>query len=266
MNKGKEILPSILVLGCFVFIFYIIQNIRIDRMFYFIFGYMMIVSIFVYINSKTRSKYVKLLCLVIIWPFIVIIGSLKFSIPIIAIILYLFFYEIIVSIPILSMNKINEFHEICSMTKETKIFLFLTYFSIISVVFNKQLIRLINKLFSIWWKYDSSESEMSRIKEMAEYIISPQNLRFLIYSSYFIYLCIFSFNYLENISSFVNKSVYTAIMQSFITFLAFDSLRTNSTEVKFLPSILLDKLLNNFFIEIKGFGEKEKEKKKENSI
>lgn len=254
MNKKKEIIIGFVLLTALLLTLLIVKFISLsDFSFYVIVGWL--ISMFLtFLIGESRYKLVKylynLLFFLSITPFII----LGIVLPVLAIVSYLILYIILITTPILILDEVNTFYNIITITLENKLFIALTYSSIIAIVFNKYLITYPFKLANLL-KFDTSEDSITdRFKKMIEYVITPQNIRFIIYSAYFIYLCIFSFNYLENDNLFATKSNYTAIMQSFLTFVAYDSLRINSSQVIFLPSKLFSMILKYIAVEFNKIG------------
>jgi hypothetical protein len=98
-----------------------------------------------------------------------------------------------------------------------------------------------------------------RLDELIAHIINKENIRFVIYISFFIYLVVYSYKMLGN-SSILETSLHDkAILQSFLCFLAFDRVILNSKQVVLLPSIFLNKLINSITQKEKDGLEKENE-------
>jgi hypothetical protein len=254
MNKKKEFIIGFILLTILFLTLLIVKFIRFsDFSFYVIVGWLISTSL-TFLIGESRYKLVKYLYNLLFFLSITPLIILGILLPILAILSYLILYIIIITTPILILNEVNTFYNIIAITFENKLFIILTYSSIIAIVFNKYLISYPFKL-AYFLKFNTSEGSITdRLKKMIEYVITPQNIRFVIYSIYFIYLSIFSFRYLDSDISFASKSIYTAIMQSFFTFLAYDSLRINSSQVIFLPSKLFSMLLKYIAVEFNEIG------------
>ena len=87
------------------------------------------------------------------------------------------------------------------------------------------------------------------MKELTEYVLTPQHIRFMIYMAYLLYLIPFSYNTLQHKSIFATSEIDFAIMQSFLVFLAFDSLRVNIKSVNLSAKVLLWRTLQGFINE-----------------
>lgn len=131
-----------------------------------------------------------------------------------------------------------------SITSELYIYIILTFSVIVSTIFNFQ-IKHIVYIVSPFRVYYSIKLKKYKFKELIDYLISENNVRFIIYLSYFLYLIIFNAFNLQNQNFYNNPVVDKAILQSFITFIAFDSVLRNFKSLEFKPSEMLTKILNS---------------------
>jgi hypothetical protein len=246
MNK-KELKASIILSGIVVIsliVNYLISK-STNRIWLIVFVYFVIALIIGIIRSKYSNRFIVLLNNIISFPLAIAYALLMISNPIGTIVIHTFLYYLITGWLPLIFKLANDHFKFIVLSFENFIFLSLTFSTIVSIAFYKYIIQLVFKL-SPFGLNDTEKEESVKLKELVNYIITPQNIRFFIYSIYFVYLCIFSYNYIDGKSSFAAKSTYSAIMQAFLVFLAFDSLRINSKEIRFLPSILLHKVFEVF--------------------
>jgi hypothetical protein len=83
-----------------------------------------------------------------------------------------------------------------TITYETNIFIFLTLTSIIAVLGNSIILTFINK-YSPQIHKDSVRKDHVATKELINSTLQQKNINLAIYLLYFIYLCIFSYYYIE---------------------------------------------------------------------
>ncbi|MDD4697650.1 MAG: hypothetical protein PHR52_08950 [Fermentimonas sp.] len=118
---------------------------------------------------------------------------------------------------------------------------FMCYFAapIIAVAFHGFISRsLINNLQTILKGFGEKNKKVS--VEIIQYLLNVDNIRFLIYLSYFIFLLVFS---IKSINSALQEELTDfVILQAFLVFLAFDNIKINSKYVKFSPSKLLEQV------------------------
>ncbi|MBZ9731692.1 hypothetical protein LB467_18570, partial [Salegentibacter sp. JZCK2] len=105
--------------------------------------------------------------------------------------------------------------------------------------------------------YNSEKLKKYKFKELTDYLISGNNIRFMIYISYFIYLLLFNIFDLQNQNLYSNSMIDKAVLQSFITFIAFDNVLKNFKNLEFKPS----ELFNRILLSITGEDKKEEKTK-----
>lgn len=118
-----------------------------------------------------------------------------------------------------------------------------------AVLFNFQIRNFVNYISR--GNSDSSE-RILRNREISDYLLSENNIRFTIYSIYFIYLIY------NNISTFQletnDMAGNKAVLQSFVTFIAFERALSILNILKFKPSDLLAKIHESISKELKEFN------------
>lgn len=209
-------------------------------------AYFFLVFVMKYCYSKWPSGILKVFCLIVSFPldivglFAVFTGS---TVRLLSNIIFYFLFSIM--IPAGLIIVLNMF-SILVLSQNTMLFLLLTFGSIISITFNKLLLRYVYILMPLSEKM-SDNIEVYRAP--TEYVIKPDNIRFLIYAFYFIYLFIYSLKLIEEKTIFSSFSRDNAIMQAFVVFLAYESLRFNSKDLKIRASHLLSKIIATFTVD-----------------
>lgn len=254
MNIKKEIIIGFVIAIIIALTFLLVTNLSISKLFAYCFVSSMLSLIFLIPSNYKTNKVLIFLNKIFSFFALLPVMIIVFIFPILTLLAYISIFVIFTSIPIILLDKINSHYLIVSLSFESKLFIFLTYMSITLTLLNSVFLSFIFKILALL-KIDVKETSISaRLKKVLEYSVNPTNIRFSIYLSYFIYICIFSFNYLESNIFFAGKSRYTAIMQSFLTFLAYDSFRINSSQVRFLPSTFLHLMLRNAISEYNKIG------------
>lgn len=128
------------------------------------------------------------------------------------------------------------------------IFIFCTLSTFIAILFNKTILKNIIKWHPAI-KSTNSKKENDQIIELINYIFNINNIRFFIYLAYFIFIIMFSIKTINDKSVLDNERSDYAIMQAFLVFLAFDNLRINSKNVKWVASDLLNKFTKIILID-----------------
>ncbi|WP_157966061.1 hypothetical protein [Cognataquiflexum aquatile] len=246
-NYIKEIKAIAIFLSFIIFSFgiiYLIQTYDPDYTFilYFI-AYISFTIILSFIDGRIKSKFFKKLVFYISMPgaILIVIGVLIF--PFLNLIKNaLIYFVLVVGIPI-SIFSIFEYLQFDFFSNSvTAVYVKWTLTVFIAVLFNFQIRKFIN--FMSESSSRNSEREI-KIVEQTDYLLSEKNIKFTIYSIYF-FVIIFS-----NISSFeewfhqeqiINNK---AIVQSFVTFIAFDRALSILNTLEFKPSDLLNKIIKS---------------------
>jgi len=208
--------------------------------------YFILMSIIAYFDRKFDNRFLKLINLFLSIPLALVYIISDITIPVITLLMHtLYFFSLAFMFPT-GLILINHAFKIIEISKGSQVFVVLTIGALESVVLYKYIIRLVYNFSPI--KVNNSEKyEKYKLKELTEYILTPQNIKFIFYSLYFIYLIVFSIMYLEKKNFFISQSIDFAVLQAFLVFLAFDSLVTNSKEIRVLPSKLLYKMVVGIF-------------------
>ena len=196
------------------------------------------------LENKTTNKFLKWLIYIFTAPMAVVYFVLKYSMPFVTVILNFILYVTISFSPVLLIGFLNK-TKIILISHEEFIFWSLTIATIMSVTCNKYILKFILK-HSPAFTNNRNGKDTIELKELTKYIFIPNNIRFLIYFIYFIFLLFFSVAYLRGESINNNKLLDNSILQAFLVFLAYDSIRINSKEIKLLPSIILSRFWRAF--------------------
>ena len=196
------------------------------------------------LGNKTTNKFLKWLINIFTVPMAVIYIVLKYSMSYMTVILNFILYVAISFIPVSLIGFLNK-TKIILIAHEEFIFWSLTIATIISVMCNKYILKIILK-HSPAFTNNRHGKDTIELKELTKYILNPNNIRFLIYFLYFIFLLFFSVAYLRGESINNNKLLDNSILQAFLVFLAYDSIRINSKEIKLSPSLILSRFWRVF--------------------
>lgn len=213
-------------------------------MFYFL-TYIVLFFLFGWLHKKFPNKFLEYLDMGISFPLLLVLLLFQFAIPTVGLITHITLFILLSFLLPLILLGINEHFNYFILTEQTTIFINLTFAICFSVAFYKQILSLIYKAGP--FRKSSEKMKKFKLDELTEYILNKENIRFIIYSSFFIYLLIFSFQYLQNSSIFEIGEKDKAVYQSFLCFLAFDRLLLNSKRFILLPSVFLKKMISSVF-------------------
>jgi hypothetical protein len=207
---------------------------------YFLIYFVLVIALKL-LTLKVKNKYFVSVVKFISFPQDLLLALFVISIPVASVFFHsVIYFFLCILIPI-TLNGVNDYYNLVSISNENKIFLGLTMTIVVAVTCYKWLLFLIYHMppFNI---KKSEKMKRFRLEELTEYIINKQNIRFVIYLLFFVYLGVYSFKVLEE-SSFLESSLYDrAVLQSFLCFLAFDRVILNSKNIVLLPSIILKKV------------------------
>lgn len=196
----------------------------------------MVVSYAMYKTKKDSNKYIKLVVkllgitvLIILFPFRVIVAISPILMAILAYLGYSFIIPIIIGFAF----------QFFGVKEEIIRFMYLSLTPIIAVAFHKSISHILIKNIQASLKGFGKRNKKISV-EVIKYLLNVDNIRFLIYLSYFIFLIVFSF---KSIDSYLQEELTDfVILQAFLVFLAFDNIRINSKGIVFSPPKLLNQV------------------------
>ncbi|MHA7607885.1 hypothetical protein ACV0BM_003380 [Elizabethkingia meningoseptica] len=248
-NYIKEIKALLIfgILGLLVagFIF-ILAYFKIEYYFYFSFiAYILICMILTVLSDRLKSTLLKKVIQIILIPGNLILSIGTVLIPFGFILIHLFYYfGIPILIPIILLELLDFFKITFIENQETKLYIKFTSTVFIAVLFNYQLRKIIYKISPARIN-TSKKLKPYELDKLTDYLLSENNVRFLIYSLYVVLLIIVNFENFENKS--LSKSLITdkSILQSFVTFIAFDRALALLKQLEFKPSDFLNKIIKS---------------------
>lgn len=261
MDTKKEIKAGIIVLGLFIFtfsLFGLLNHYTDIKHFAITFGIIVILNIIGTILRIFSNHIIRIISIILTFPNLLFYALLRLVSPVLEIVVFVVLFWLIATFPSLVLILINRYSSLVNISDESLHFITLTSGSIIAIVFYRSIKNLTYRFYIS--DINSSKIEQVKLKGWIEYLFTPVNIRLFIYSIYFIYIFIFSIQYLEGNDLYTKRSIPTATLQAFLVFLAFDSLSTNSSQIKILPTELLKKLKEIFLTD---FNEDNEENKKD---
>lgn len=207
--------------------------------------YAILISALGYISIKFENNYLLILTVVLGLP----VWILFFVYPAIIVLMVLVVFVYVASLVPTLIVLLLEAYEI-SVSDHLRVYLLITIVSIISMSFTKKTLNLAYHLARL---KSSKKIQALNIEPTIEYVLNRKNIRGFIYGMYFLFLIYYSVSEIENSMLPQRNSMNMAIMQSFLTVVAYDSFISNIEKVSVLPSTLFNKLFDSIkksFIEI----------------
>ncbi|MDP9955061.1 hypothetical protein J2X97_000698 [Epilithonimonas hungarica] len=271
-KNSKEIIAGaliVLLISLTAVIFYIInylsQKVVITpNWILFILIYIISSFIIALLSVKIRKKYLRICIDIYLAPLFALISIAGLLLPVISLLFHYSLYLMICfAIPGIVIAVLSYFH-ILTLSAELKIYLIFTFAVFIAVIFNNILRRFVQRLSSLYTA-SYSFANNAKLDSLTDYVASQNVVKFLIYSIYFILLILTNIYKLQNQSLYASKNYYVAILQSFVTFLAFDKVYGLSGQLDFKFSNFLSMIIYSIR-SITNFSEKDNSKEDQSKL
>ena len=201
--------------------------------------YITILEIARFLNKRFESNCIHIISKLLLYPIIAFKLILDIAKPTIYILVsYLYIIIIAFALPFLILKAFDELF--CwSLNIETLIFIVFALGSILCVHKSK----LIHFLIYSWSPLNNEKHKFQQLgKDLSKYVLQPQNLSFILYLLYFIYLVISSYIYLQYKKFLISKEIDEAILKAFLVFIACTNMITKSRDVDMQAKVLLQKM------------------------
>lgn len=251
-NINKELLSLILIVASGLIISSVVavvgygldKLIKIKYSYWYFLAYILLCILSFIISGRFKNKIIKSIFKVTIFPIKFLSGFITITAPYLVLQIHFFMYLFISSIIPLAFFAFDQFSELIELNTTTHIYIIVTLSVITATLLNKQ-VKYLTYLFSPFRIYSSQKLKKFEFKKLTDYLLSENNIKFIIYLFYFIYLLIVNlFNFQKN-SFYSSPEVDKAVLQSFITFIALERLIANLKDLDFKPSEMVKKLLTS---------------------
>lgn len=232
-----------LFVGLIFFLVYIGKKIPLDKTFYIsIFSYFAILIFLGGLNLFFKNKYLKRINGLIYLPLALVGAVLIIIIPFWLLLLHLIFYFMFAFlIPELLYKVLNYLHLIDFIQEPTALYLRITLTVFICVLFNPSLRNLVYLLSPARIK-TSEKLRPYQLDKLTNYLLSSDNIRLIVYVGYVVALGVINYSNFQNSSISKTMNIDRAILQSFVTFIAFDRALVLFKQLNFKPSRLLTRI------------------------
>lgn len=203
--------------------------------------YIVIFMILQSLISKSKNRIVKILDFIISLPIIITKILLNLMFPTMIVLMsymclgaYAFGIPIIIVIALYFLLNLN-------ISWETMFFITLAVGSIISVHGSKFIHWMIKEQSPLKnWENHKYEAVKT---ELALYVINKNNVNFLIYLAYFLYLSLSGFMQIQYNEPLITTNIDSAILKAFLVFIAFSNMVNKSKDVEIKVKPLLSKMI-----------------------
>lgn len=255
-NYIKEIKAIVIIAFILFLIFGIIHSLTIPGVEFWsckiILGYITLCGLAVIFKKIFRNKNIDKIAEIILIPGQIFYFLTYFIIPFGTLIMHLIFYIMISFLTLfITFELLHKFEMIPFLTLPTIRYIEITLSVFIAVLFNYQIRRFIY-YFSPARIHTSQKLKPFELDKLTDYFLSEKNIRFLIYSIYVVVLTMINFEKFQENALFDNSILDDAILQSFLTFIAFDKVLLLLKSLEFKPSDLLLKIKASIFNKIEA--------------
>lgn len=244
---------AIVALGLF-FIPIILQRIPTVILVSAFLSYTIALIIVTQLNKKIKNRIVKVIYGIVFCPLDLLFTFLTITIPLGFIIIHVILYMGVSFLIPECTYRIVDFFFKGFITPQTHIYLVISLATFIMVILNYQLRNFVHRISPVRFK-DSKKLKPYQIDKLSEYLLSESNIRFIVYGVYVIALI--SLNY-ANFQSLEGDPYQLGkpILQSFVTFIAFDRAIGIMKSLNFKPSDYLTMLFKSVLSKIKDLEDK----------
>lgn len=191
-----------------------------------------------FLKNKNFNKFTTIFS----YPFGIIHAILLVLIPICILLLHVgLYFGIAFLIPELLYKGLKYLQLIDFVTMPTTVYLKITLTVFISVIFNPLLRNIVYRISPA--RLNSSEKlRPYELGKLSDYFLSTNNVKFFVYAFYVVALLTTNYFNFQGYSISSNIETDKSILQSFVTFIAFDRTFSLMKQLDFKPSELLEKI------------------------
>jgi len=243
-EKEKLLLIIILIVGVGVtfssLYFWLMMKFGWKSIAFFI-GYITIFTGVHSLTGKSQNKIFKTLNFIVSLPLAITMLWANLMLPTMTILMsYMFLGVYAFGIPMLAIKSFVFLLDL-NISWSTIFFITLAIGSIVCVHGSK-FIHWVIKEYTPLKNWGNHKYE-AVITELALYVINKNNVNFLIYLAYFIFLAISGFMQIQYEKSLITTNIDGAILKAFLVFIAYSNMISKSKDVEIKAKPLLDKML-----------------------
>jgi hypothetical protein len=213
-----------------------------------------------FLSSFIKNKYFDKFTTIISYPFGIISAILLVLIPFWTLLLHVgLYFGIAFLIPELMYKGLKYLNLVDFVTIPTTVYLKITLTVFISVLLNPLLRDIVYRISPARLK-TSEKLKPYELGKLTDYFLSTENVKFFVYAFYVIALLTTNYFNFQGDSISSNIETDKSILQSFVTFIAFDRTFTLMKQLDFKPSGLLDRNYQSISNKVNNETTSDKEK------
>lgn len=202
------------------------------------------------LGSFLKNKHFDIFTTIFSYPLIIIYTTLVVLIPFWLLLMHIGLYFVIAFlIPELLYKGLMYLNLIDFVTMPTTVYLKITLTVFISVLFNPILRGIVYRISPA--RLNSSEKlKPYELGKLTDYFLSTNNVKFFVYAFYVVALLMTNYFNFQGDSISSNIETDKSILQSFVTFIAFDRTFALMKQLDFKPSGLLEKIYKSILYKV----------------
>lgn len=236
--SGSIILGFAALLGYAMRLFFNLENTL-----WYLAAYIFSTALCYYITIQFKSRGALLLYKICIFPIKFIKGFFTISAPYLVLQIHLALYLFFASIIPIAFFFFDQMSDLVNLNLPTHIYIMVTFSVVFATLGNTQLKKIIYTVTPFGLTRFQRFNKID-FKELTDYLLSESNIKFIIYTIYFLYLLVINLFNFQQHSFYNDPETDKAVLQSFITFIALERLVTNLKEINFKPSEMIKRLLD----------------------
>src|SRR5690606_22308631 len=201
-------------------------------------------TIFILYVFKLKIKFIKYLYYILTLPILIPYVIFTIGFPFIYLQLQILFYLVVCSVIPLFTLGVYSFLKYPPISLQLKVYLILTCTVFCSVIFQKQFKWIVDTLSPARFK-TSNNLKSYNIKELSDYELTENNIKFVVFLIYFIIILLVNFYNFQDLSYYKTEEIDKAVIQSFVTYIAFDRIISSMKKVEFKPSEMIKKMIQS---------------------
>lgn len=194
-----------------------------------------------FLVQRVKNKFISLVLLILSSPIGILYIFGTIGIPFLILQVHLFFYLALCFISPVLLFYLYEFIGYPKTSIELKIYLILSSAVICSVVFHKQLKYVVHTFSPARFK-TSEKLRPYNIEELSNYLLSENNIKLVVFVIYLIAIVFVNFYNFSDLTFYETANIDKAVLQSFVTYIAFDRIISSVKQVEFKPSEMVRKI------------------------
>ncbi len=190
-----------------------------------------------FLHKKIPNRLTNIIALIFSLPIGIVLILFNLFFPVIIIFMTIGLTGVILIFPTFSFFKILDFFNLYFLKPEFQTYIQFSLSFILLLLFNVQIKKILIYLIAV---NENMKRWMEEYKYRAiiDYIFNLKNIRFFIYSFYLVFFIYYSLEFVGKLNN-VPSGKENAILQSFLTFLAFDQLIPILKKARLKPSVIL---------------------------